>query len=495
MELQFEKTAWPCLMTVAAQAKQEEQTQEVRLGDQMPDIGRVLGAWGQVLLRGKEWRSTGMTVSTGVMVWVLYAPEDGSEPRLVETWIPVQLKWEFPETNHDGSILANCLLSMVDARSVSARKLMVRTVVSVLGEAWMMDHGDVWLPGQVPEDVHLLKRKYPICLPREAGEKSFAIEETVSMPSAVEQLIRYSLRPEIVDTNVVAGKVVFRGNCRLHVLYIDQEGELHTYDQEFHFSQFADLDGELDGDTQVRVVPAVTNLELDVDELGQLQLKAGLLGQFVVSEQKLLEVVEDAYSNRRAVNVMKEAIQLPAQLDQATQTQRFTADENMSGERMVDLGFLCGHPRGERTEAGMNLEQSGVFQLLYRENGTLKGTTIRADSKWEIPAGDGVKIVASAVPVGDPQGTINGSRVDLRGDVEVHTVTTAEHGINAVTGLNLGEMVQPDPDRPSMILKRSGGQSLWELAKSAGSTMEDITKINQLQGEPEDDRLLLIPVL
>ena len=33
MELQFEKTAWPCLMTATAQAKSEEQTQEVRLGE------------------------------------------------------------------------------------------------------------------------------------------------------------------------------------------------------------------------------------------------------------------------------------------------------------------------------------------------------------------------------------------------------------------------------------------------------------------------------
>ena len=494
MELQFDKTAWPCLMTVTAQVKQEEQTQEVRLGDQMPDIGRVLGAWGQVLLRGKEWRNTGMTVSTGVMVWVLYAPEDGSEPRLVETWIPVQLKWDFPETKHDGSILAHCLLSSVDARSVSARKLMVRCVVSILGEALMSDHEDVWLPGQVPEDVHLLKRNYPLRVPREAGEKPFALDEEMDLPQTPAKLLRYCLTPEIMDTNVVAGKAVFRGVSRLHLLYEDQDGELYTHDQDFLFSQFADLDGDYDTDAQVRVVPAVTNLELEMEEMGHLRLKAGLLGQFVVSERRMLEVVEDAYSNRRTVSVIRGALMLPTELDQTMQTLRLTAEESMVGEQIVDIGFLYGHPRSQRREDEVILTQSGTFQLLCRDNGELKGSVVRTEVETELPSGEDVKVVASAGPAGDAQGTWNGSGVDLRGNVAITTVAMAEQGLNVVTGLTLGEMSSPDPERPSMILKRSGGRSLWELAKTAGSTVEAISRINQLQGEPESDRMLLIPV-
>ena len=95
MELQFEKTTLDCLGNLCCEVKSAEQTQEVRLGDMMGDIGKVLGCWGQVLLRGKEWRGSGMSVSGGVMVWVLYAPEDGSAPQTVETWVPFAMKWDF----------------------------------------------------------------------------------------------------------------------------------------------------------------------------------------------------------------------------------------------------------------------------------------------------------------------------------------------------------------------------------------------------------------
>ena len=33
----------------------------------------------------------------GVMVWVLYAPEEGGSAQILNTWIPFQMKWDLPE--------------------------------------------------------------------------------------------------------------------------------------------------------------------------------------------------------------------------------------------------------------------------------------------------------------------------------------------------------------------------------------------------------------
>ena len=147
MEVKFNKNTCPCLRKATCQVQNQEQTQEVRLPESMPDIGRVLGSWGQVLVRGKEWRTGGMGVSGGVMAWVLYAPEDGSEVRSIVTWIPFQVKWDFRETKRDGSICVTPLLKGVDARSTSARKLMVRANVSLLGEALEPIEPEVCCPG------------------------------------------------------------------------------------------------------------------------------------------------------------------------------------------------------------------------------------------------------------------------------------------------------------------------------------------------------------
>ena len=56
MQLQFEKQEIPCLHTLKREVQSQEQTQEIRVSDGMPDIGCVIGAWGQVILRSKSGR-------------------------------------------------------------------------------------------------------------------------------------------------------------------------------------------------------------------------------------------------------------------------------------------------------------------------------------------------------------------------------------------------------------------------------------------------------
>ena len=63
-----------------------------------------------------------------------------------------------------------------------------------------------------------------------------------------------------------------------------------------------------------------------------------------------------------------------------------------------------------------------------------------------------------------------------------------------VCSLELGEQKKPDPNRPSLVLRRAGEDSLWQIAKLTGATVEGIMEANRLTGEPEPNRMLLIPI-
>ena len=158
MEIQFDSIEVQCLQPVVRQSQNLEETQELRVGDGMPDIGRILGAWGQVLLRGKEWRTGQLGASCGALVWVLYVPEDGGDIQMVETWMPIQARWDFADPGKEGKLRIQCLLRSVDARSISARKLMVRVGVSVSCDAEIQGKLQIPQPQDTP-DIYLLKRQ------------------------------------------------------------------------------------------------------------------------------------------------------------------------------------------------------------------------------------------------------------------------------------------------------------------------------------------------
>ena len=97
-------------------------------------------------------------------------------------------------------------------------------------------------------------------------------------------------------------------------------------------------------------------------------------------------------------------------------------------------------------------------------------------------------------PAGRPQCNLLSGQLQQTMQLKLQTDVRMKNGIPMLTSLELGELREPDSNRPSLILRRAGEDTLWEIAKSSGSTVTDIQKANNLQAEPEADRMLLIPV-
>lgn len=498
MELHFSKSVCQCLRKAACQIVGQEQTQELRLPDTLPDIGRILGSWGQVVIRSKEWRGNGMNVSGGVMVWILYAPEDGSQPQIMDCWLPIQLKWDFPQTQRDGAICILPLLKSVDARSVSARKLMVRAAVSVLGEALEPTEEEIFTPEQVPEDIQLLKMTYPVDLPQEAGEKSFRIEEELVVPSSIpriEKILRYELVPKITEHKVLAGRLVFRGDAVFRILYMAEDGNICSWNWELPFSQYTELDTDHGVNAAACIIPIVTALELDRTDEGKWQLKAGVAAQYVIYDRVMLELTQDAYSPSRQIEGKKQMLDLPMRLDCCQEQLQIRQEWDMQGQKILDAVWYHDHPRQMQENDMLELELPGQFQVLYQdENGELQGSTVRTEDRLAIrnDPDNRVDVYTQCVP-GSAGNFAAGSGV-LSAEASVDCAVTGVRGLSMVTQLDAGEMLQPDPDRPSLILRRAGGEDLWNIAKSCGSTVDAIRKANGLEEEPAPERMLLIPI-
>lgn len=499
MELKFQSAVCPYLRKVVSQVQTQEQTQELRLPDGMPDIGRVLGCWGLPLIRSKEWRADGMSVSGGVMVWVLYVPEDGTEPRTVDTWLPFQMKWDFPETKRDGTICTSVRLKSADARSTSARKLMTRAGISILGEAYEAVDTQVFLPETTEEDVQLLRRTYPMMLPKEAGEKSFQLDEELTLPEdtpKVWKILRYLLEPQISEQKVMAGKLVFRGNCRMELLYAQEGGELHRWETEIPFSQYADLDSDYTGRAEGVVIPLMTGAELDRDEEGRLHLKCGITGQYRIFDRIMVEVVEDAYSPNRKVEALMQELQLPVRLDSRREQIPFRQETRVGGQKCVDTCLFWDLPDCRQKGDSVEIRLPGQYQILYvDEEGRLQSTAGHLEETREIPSQMGNEMFAVGWMPTSPRCTIGEDTMEISADITLDITADREESVPMVTALQLGEAEEPDPARPTVIVRRAGENRLWDLAKECGSTVDAIREANHLQQEPDNDQLLLIPVL
>lgn len=499
MELQFRREDISCMKNVLREVQELEQTQEVRLPEGMPEVGRILGAWGQPVLRSKEWRSGSIEITAGIQVWVLYIPESGEGLRRINSWIPFRMNWDLPEDCPDGTVRVRLLPRLTDSRPVSAGKILIRAGVAALAEAWCPRSESCWQAEGEQEGVELLKNVYPLRLPREAGEKQFTMEEQLSLPASApqpERVVYFRMDPGIGEKKILTNKIVFRGGGNLHLVYESEDGQLHSWDFELPFSQYAELEGCFSTDAQADILPMVTNAELETDQEGRLHLNAGITAQYLVDDRVLAELTEDAYSPHRSLELRQETLELPVVLD--------SRRENLYGEAQIpgqadlaaEVSVLPDFPRMKRSGETVTVELPATAQILfYDATGALQSATHRMTLTAPIQADQSALLSGVPLPMREPQLLPGAGEMTLRMEVPVQLTAAAARGLPMVTGVTFGEVREMDPQRPSLILRRAGKESLWDLAKQSGSTVTAIRTANDLKEDPEAGRMLLIPVI
>ena len=483
MEMQWDKKSCPYIKTDFRQVQSQEHTLELRLTEEMPDIGRVLCAWGQPVIRSKEWRNDGMSISGGINATVLYLPEDGSGMKTVECWIPLQNKYSFPQASRTGSIRVQPMLCSIEARTISPRKMMLRGNVSILAEALEPASAQITHHGDLPACVEVLTNVYPATVPVEAGEKQFVADELVSAPDA-HKWIHFMLQPEAVESNVIGNRLAIRGKAVLHYVYLDEQGALHDGAQEVSISQFADLDREYDKSATADMLICVSSLEHTAASDG-VHVQVGLTVQYQIWDRNLLEVTEDAYSPTCKLTVTDELLEIPVELDSISQNMR--AEWRFAEGNVLQTTFYLDQPAVFREGNMAQVVCSGVFQHLYLD---VDGNTQSAIENWmdeiHIPVSDGCQIL---VVIDGVEKTSSGANLDLK------IRTCAMQRMPMVTAITVGEYYPQDPGKATLVLRRMDEGSLWSLAKATGSSMKAIRMANRLTEDPLPGQMLLIPVL
>lgn len=497
MELQFQKQTHSCLKPILRETKQTELTQELRLGEGMPDVGRILGTWGQSVVRSKQWSGNQITVSGGVMVWVLYAPEDGTECRTADLWIPFQMRWDIPDCDRDGTIRVMPLVRFADSRTLSSRKIMTRIGMAVRCEAFCPMDFEVTKPAEETEHIELLKRTYPVWVPKGAGEKVFVLDEELSLPehkSAPAKVIRYLVFPEVTEKKIIGDKILFRGNLNLHLLYRDEGGTIQSWDTPLPFSQFEETDFPMEETAKMELEILLTGLELDLMD-HRLHLKCNLAAQYLVDEQEVLELVQDGYGVNRDVTIHEEELQLPVILEQRTDT--ISVEQTFHGKKgeILDVVFLPDFPHRRRTGSETEMELSGMFYILSRgEDGAIQGNSLRWEGSKPMAAEDSCVLASHISSISSIQTMDTGDGMTFYVSMQMETSTERIQELEMVVGLELGPVREGDLSRPSLILCKAGKENLWSIAKRCGSSVGAIRLANKIDEQPPEDRFLLIPV-
>ncbi len=498
MELIFQETQVNYLKQTVNETVYLEQTADIVVPDALPDIERVVDAFGMAMVRSADCTSSGLGVEGIVQAGVLFASEDGSV-HPIHAQIPFSVR---RETGEQGTLQCKCTLRSVDARALNSRKLLVR--VSIACELCVLtaaEHTCYDITEPAP-NLQLKRTVLPLNLPLAVGEKSFSVHEELELTSeqpAIERLLKYVCRTQIAEQKIVGDKAVFKGAVQLQALYEDEKGNLSRGQWSVPFSQYAQLGKELD-EAQLHTVLRMLSAEVEPDSQSasrRLLLSIELMAQCMACGHSELSVIEDAFCTDAELTAELCRLNIEGILDCKTLHENLTLRDETPAKSIVDACMYFDALHTKRNAEGVELEFSVNCNVLYLdEEGKLQGKTLRGEASQALAlAQNGVCRLVQA-DGGEIFCTAGHSGMELRLPLAVTVECAAEEDLQAVCGAQIAQMQREDGRRPSVILRRTeNDEELWQLAKNYRTSVQTIMQANELQEQMlEAGAMLLIPM-
>lgn len=501
MELIFQERELNYLGRILCDTITQEQTAELIVPDSYPDADRVVDAFATALIRAEECGAGSAGVSGNVQVGVLFVAEDGEIGRL-ETQIPFSARKEFGADYDESIMQCECTVSSVDARMLNSRKVLVRVGICCAISVYARQRQTLYEIPQPAPTLQLRQTQIPLKLPLALGEKSFVLNEEVELPGtmpAVERLLKCVYRTEIEEQKLVGNKAVFKGTLVVHALYACVEGKLHRFETGVPFSQYVDMEEELDNQT-LKTVLTMTSVETEPDgqmDCRRLLLSANLLAQCTAYGEREISLIEDAFCTDAELSPQWAEWKITGILDRQTFRETALAQSDAPAGSVIDAWLYTDEAIRRREGERMLLELPAVVNVVYLDgDGELQGRSMRPSVKFTTELAENGCCNLRMTGGGEIFCAAGADGIELRCPISVELESFAEHRLHYVCGGEITPAAPTDERQPAVILRRTEmEQNVWEIAKAYHTPMQAVLEANALTGSiVPPDTLLLIPV-
>ncbi len=473
-----------------------EETLESIVPDAMPDINRILAAEGTVLLRSKDVTSSRVTVSGVVQMYVLYAPENADAPACcLDLQIPFRASADDQRITENCFVMADIDLSAADARALNPRKILAKIDLQMCVECF--GEFTVSVPCALEGETDGLEtdmRCIEAPVLSVCSEKVFDMSDVMTISSqkrGMRKLLSSALSVLPTGTDTVGQRCVARYAVMIRLVYISEDNELEGETWSEEYSQVFDCDCT-DGSVGVSVMP--TSVYLTPSEDGRsLTLDLYAVLQYSAAKTRRFEYISDVYSTKNECEFLFEETSIP------TAPVRYTAQGLLQTSIHTAAQVskvICQSIRPCRIAS-----DSGICETYVDCDAVClsdDGTPVRAKDRVICRPAAGLECgdIMTAYATDEAYAAASNESVNIRAPITFTSKKYERVTIRCLAKASEDEEAPLSNDGVyPLVVKRYGGERIWDLAKKYRSSAPLILSVNGAadSSELQNDQIILIP--
>ena len=461
--------------------------------DSKPDILSTICTSGVVCIYKKETLEEKVRMDGNINAYITYLADDTKDKiRGINTRLDFSEIIPVPNSKEGMDFSLQTNLKSIECKVINGRKIGIKATLEVDIKLYMKEDIQIVNHIENAEGIQMLKEDLKVNSLVGVGENKIYAKDTISIDNAdnLAEILKVNVSIGDKDVKISYNKILVKADAKIKLMYLTEDNRIKKIESKIPVVGFIDIqnvteENICDIDYEVKNIVIKPN---QVEEHSiYIELEIGVVGN--VYEEKQINLIQDLYSPCENLEFNKKKISTIANKQNRKELKQIRETlevDGMENKTLIDVDIV---PVIEKQDNAANrIIYTGVLEanlVLLDQDMQMEIKNSKIPFEYMV---DGIENVESTnskldIEVANQDfivqdGGIIMSNIDLWMNQDRYQNTN----INVMDEIQTsGEREKEDYNLIIYIVKK--GDTLWQIAKRYGSTVEDIVRTNGIEDE------------
>lgn len=460
--------------------------------DIKPDILNIISSNGTVCIYKKEIQDGKVKFEGSVYIYTLYVADDEtSSVRSISSSLDFSKTVELANALPDMQLEDLCEIKSIDCKMLNGRKISLNANLKIKVNLYSNEKIDIIKGIEDIKDIQTLNRNYSINSLLGTGMTKAYAKDTIKISDEDNLLEIVKVKMDLInkETKVSYNKVLVKADANFRIVYLTEDNRMNTVEQIIPVMGFIDIQNVTE-DNMCDVQYELRNILIKPNNVEEhsVYVEAEIEVNCCVYENRQVDIIQDLYSPTIDLECKQKNIKIMQNKRLIRQTCNIRKQENIEDigrGKIYDVEVRPTIISSQVTNGRVSYEGEINLNFMYqsKEGIGISSKNIVEPFSFNI-ADDQVTSttnVETSIEVAMQDFIVMPDEsIDMKIDLEFNLRVSNMENMNVINEID--ECENRNREKYSIVIYYTKpGDTLWNIAKKFGSTVDEIVRVNNIE--------------
>lgn len=459
--------------------------------DSKPDVLSTICTSGVVCIYKKELLNDKIRIDGNIDTYIMYLADDEKDKvRGISTALNFSETINVPGCQEGMNERTEIKLKSIECKVINGRKIGIKATLEVIIEIYSNDEVEIINEIQNANEIQILKERLKIDSLVGRGESKIYAKETVKINDEdnLAEILKSNISIGNKDIKISYNKVLAKAEANVKLMYLTEDGRINNVSAQIPIVGFVDIPNVVE-DNICDVDYEIKNLVIKLNSVEEhslyIEMEIGV--KVTVYEEKEVNLIQDLYSPCEKLEFNKKKISTimnKRNIKETKQIRDKISVRDIGNKNIIDVDVFPVIENENRLNNRVvyegNLE---LNMILNNQDMNIERKIEKIPFEYIIEDVDGVdgSNLRMTMEVANQDFIVqDGGIINANVDLMVNSEISQNSNLNIMDEIQTnGEREAEDYSIVMYIVKK--GDTLWNIAKEFGSTVDGIVRVNGIE--------------